>query len=160
MNETINFMKCVKCGEPRVSPSGEKDNPYICRACGSLFNNGIPIKRAVLELEVIAAEVTVVKPSKGMKPGARTARGEIKLNIPNKPFTQVDLATFNGFGNYKVVYSDLQRMKQGGIVVPVEEREVARGRNAVLYATPEVAAVVGTNVFEALSGLPVVAVEA
>ncbi len=67
-------------------------------------------------------------------PVARVSKGEVTLKIPEKPFTQKELAAFNGFDNYKVVYSDLQKMLSNGTLKVAGERESTRGKPAKLFA--------------------------
>lgn len=58
------------------------------------------------------------------------------LKLPNGEFSQRELASYNGFDNYKVVYSDLQKMLQRGILVLGSKREKAegaRGKAAQLF---------------------------
>jgi hypothetical protein len=74
-----------------------------------------------------------------------------QLNLPDKPFSQKELAAFNGIENYKEVYTDLQRMLGNGTLVLGDKREKkdgARGKCAQLFKTP------------AMKSLPVVEIEA
>ncbi len=59
---------------------------------------------------------------------------KLGLKFPDKPFTQKELAAFNGFDNYKVVYSDLQKGLASGLLVVAGERPSARGKSAKLFA--------------------------
>lgn len=78
------------------------------------------------EPEETEETVTVVRVSK-----MRTERP--KLNFPPHPFTQKELAAFNGIDNYKEVYSDLQRFLATGVLRRGEKRESARGKSAQLF---------------------------
>jgi len=66
-------------------------------------------------------------------PVARVAKGEVTLKIPDQPFTQKELAAFNGIENYKEVYSDLQKMLASKALKIVGQREVTRGKAAKLF---------------------------
>ena len=66
-------------------------------------------------------------------PVARVEKGEVTLKLPEKPFTQKELAAFNGIDNYKAVYSDLQKMLSTGVLKVVGEREATRGKPAKLF---------------------------
>jgi hypothetical protein len=58
------------------------------------------------------------------------------LKLPDGEFSQKELAAHNGFSNYKVVYSDLQKMLQRGILKLGSKREKAdgvRGKAAQLF---------------------------
>jgi autonomous glycyl radical cofactor GrcA len=55
------------------------------------------------------------------------------LKLPEKPFSQKELAAFNGIENYKQVYSDLQKMLARGILKHGEKRESIRGKSAQLF---------------------------
>ena len=55
------------------------------------------------------------------------------LKLPDKPFSQKELAAFNGFDNYKVVYSDLQKMLANGMLKLAGKRESTRGKSAQLF---------------------------
>lgn len=68
----------------------------------------------------------VVKVSK-----VRTER--TKLKLPSYPFSQKELAAFNGIENYKEVYTDLQRMLADGTLRKGEKRESTRGKAAQLF---------------------------
>ena len=154
MNDTINLMKCELCGEERVSPSGEKNNPWICRSCGKTFSNGIEPKAAPVELEVISTEVMIIDPS--VSRGRKGTLTKGKLNLPDVPFSQKELAAFNNIADYKHVYGRLHEMVDNGTLVKAGIRDnPGRGKDIQLYATPEVWARV-----KGKEGLPVVAVEA
>lgn len=57
-----------------------------------------------------------------------------KLNFPSGPFTQKELASFNGIDNYKEVYTDLQRgLANGTLKISVQTKEVTRGRAAKMF---------------------------
>lgn len=47
---------------------------------------------------------------------------------PNTPFTQKQLASFNGFENYKVVYSDLMKGLSRGIIKVVGTKQTTNGK--------------------------------
>lgn len=64
----------------------------------------------------------------------RLAKAVVSLNIPEKPFTQKELAAFNNIENYKEVYSDLQRMLADGTLKVAGTRDSARGKAAKLFA--------------------------
>ncbi len=56
------------------------------------------------------------------------------LKLPDGPFTQKELASFNGFDNYKVVYSDLQKMLSKGILKVSEKvHDSTRGKSAKMF---------------------------
>jgi len=55
------------------------------------------------------------------------------IKLPEGPFTQKELAAFNGIENYKQVYSDLQKMLARGILKHGEKRESTRGKSAQLF---------------------------
>lgn len=55
------------------------------------------------------------------------------LKLPNGEFSQKELAKFNGFDNYKVVYSDLQKMLARGILKRGSVRPATRGKPAQLF---------------------------
>jgi hypothetical protein len=59
---------------------------------------------------------------------------KLGLKFPDKPFTQKELAAFNGFDNYKVVYSDLQKGLASGLLVVAGERPAPRGKPAKLFS--------------------------
>jgi hypothetical protein len=64
----------------------------------------------------------------------RVARAVVDLNIPEKPFTQKELAAFNKIENYKEVYSDLQRMLNNGTLKVSGTRDSVRGKSAKLFS--------------------------
>ena len=55
------------------------------------------------------------------------------LKFPEGEFSQKELAAFNGFDNYKVVYSDLQKFLTSGVLVKGSQRNSARGKPAQLF---------------------------
>jgi len=55
------------------------------------------------------------------------------LTLPDKPFTQKQLAAHNNISNYKEVYSDLQKMLSRGILKIVGEQDSPRGKKAKLF---------------------------
>jgi hypothetical protein len=64
----------------------------------------------------------------------RIAKAVVDLKIPTKPFTQKDLAAFNGIANYKEVYSPLQKMlADKTLKIHTETREATRGKAAKLF---------------------------
>jgi hypothetical protein len=138
-----NLMKCPKCKAERVSLSGLTLTPYVCRECAHPFANGITPILPVVELEVVSAAVTVI-------PSGRVSKTKGTLNFPSVPFSQKDLAAFNGIENYKEVYSRLHAAVDNKTLTLAGMREnKTRGKDTQLYA---VAAVVAS--------LPVVAAEA
>lgn len=80
---------------------------------------------------VVAEEPAVIEGE--TVPVARVVKGEVTLKIPDQPFTQKELAAFNGIKNYKEVYSDLQKMLATKAVKVVGQREVTRGKPAKLF---------------------------
>lgn len=84
------------------------------------------IKKAVAAVEHETEEIETV-------PVARVAKGEVTLKLPDKPFTQKELAAFNGLDNYKEVYSDLQKMLSNKTLKVVGERTAGRGKAAKLF---------------------------
>jgi len=100
------------------------------RKFDALLKNEVPIVEAEIEGETEVSEsvpvVRVVSPTP-IKAG---------LKLPNGEFSQKELAAFNGFDNYKVVYSDLQKMLARGILKLGSKREKAdgvRGKAAQLF---------------------------
>lgn len=89
-----------------------------------LFDELIKTETDPTEAEEIRMEVV---------PVARVVKGEVTLKIPEVPFTQKELASFNGIENYKDVYSNLQKMLNGKILKVVGQREVTRGKPAKLF---------------------------
>ena len=81
-------------------------------------------------IESAAAEAAVDE----AVPVARVAKGEVTLKLPDHPFTQKELAAFNGIDNYKAVYSDLQKMLSTGVLKVSGERAAARGKSAKLFS--------------------------
>jgi hypothetical protein len=62
------------------------------------------------------------------------------LKWPEGPFTQKQLAAFNEIGNYKEVYTDLQRaLANGTLKVSEQTHEVNRGRAAKMFEVVNVA---------------------
>ncbi len=56
------------------------------------------------------------------------------LKWPEGPFTQKELAAFNGIENYKEVYTDLQRaLANGTLKISEQVKEVNRGRAAKMF---------------------------
>lgn len=80
-----------------------------------------------------AVVVETTEPEGETVPVARVVKGEVTLKLPDKPFTQKELAAFNGIANYKEVYSDLQKMLASKTVKVVGQREVTRGKPAKLF---------------------------
>lgn len=116
-------------------------------SCGTLksanarFDSLVKGQLPVVEAETEETEtVPVIRISKGAP--------RRKLNFPSQPFSQKELAAFNGIDNYKEVYTDLQRFLADGTLIKGAKRESARGKSAQLFQTP------------AMKSLPVVAVEA
>lgn len=73
------------------------------------------------------------------------------LKWPEGPFTQKDLAAFNGIDNYKEVYTDLQRaLANGTLKISEQTKEVARGRAAKMFEVVTKAAVVAAALVTAV----------
>jgi len=65
-------------------------------------------------------------------PVARVSKAKVELKLPDKPFTQKELAAFNKIDNYKEVYAPLQNMLATKVLRLAGTREVTRGKPAKL----------------------------
>jgi len=107
------------------------------KAADKLFNDLVAKKLAIVAAEeddddetelVTVARVTQPK-------GDRRS-----LKWPEGPFTQKQLAVHNNIGNYKEVYTDLQRaLGNGTLKVSEQVHEVNRGRAAKMFEVVNVA---------------------
>lgn len=92
-------------------------------------------------METTEEETELVNVARIIKP--QGDRRTIKW--PKGPFTQKDLAAFNGIGNYKEVYTDLQRALASGILrISKQTKAVTRGRAAKMFEVVAAAAAVAT----------------
>ena len=126
-------MNCPKCKEERVSPTGLKTHPWCCRGCGHQWNNGIKPLYVIQPLDPVKDEPVI---ETHVKVARVSSKGRVTLELPDKPFSQKELAAFNNIANYKEVYSDLQRMLASGMVKVHGFREVSegtRGKAAKLF---------------------------
>jgi hypothetical protein len=118
-------------GRHAWSISGEEKTAIECgnRRFDKLLKNEVaiePMDETEVEAETSVPVVRVVSPTP-IKQG---------LKLPDGEFSQRELASYNGFDNYKVVYSDLQKMLQRGILVLGSKRKKAdgaRGKTAQLF---------------------------
>lgn len=115
-------------GRHAWSISGEEKTAIACgnRKFDKLLKNEVVIELAdepETEMETSVPVVRVVSPTP-IKQG---------LKLPDKPFTQKELASWNNISNYKEVYSDLQKMLARGILKIVGERDSIRGKKAKLF---------------------------
>ena len=92
----MNLMKCIKCGEERISPSGDDNNPFICRACGHQFNiPGITLKGPEVEKETDPAiTVSVNEPTAPKRRGRQKGPRPV-LTVPIGEFSTKELAEQN-----------------------------------------------------------------
>jgi hypothetical protein len=91
--------------------------------------NGLLAKNVIPEPDT-AEETELVNIVKVVRP--KSDRRAIKF--PKGPFTQKDLAAFNGIENYKEVYTDLQRaLADGTLKISAQVKEVSRGRAAKMF---------------------------
>lgn len=67
-------------------------------------------------------------------PVARVSKSKVTLKLPDKPFTQKDLAAFNNITNYKEVYAPLQAMLADKTLRQAGTKETTRGKAAKLFA--------------------------
>jgi hypothetical protein len=93
----------------------------------TIFDELVKGKTKTVEVEETGGEEAETMPV------ARVVKGEVTLKLPEKPFTQKELAAYNGFDNYKIVYSDLQKMLLNGTLKVVGTREAGRGKPAKLF---------------------------
>lgn len=134
-------MRCQKCNEETVYSTGLFTTPWGCRKCGYKFagavpknSKGIPIFNTDGTLNPNAketAEGATVIPDSITVPVVRvTSAAPVKsgLRFPSGEFSQKELAAFNGFDNYKVVWSDLQKLLAKGVLVKASKREKAEGQ--------------------------------
>lgn len=92
----------------------------------SLVKGTVEVESETEETEETDEVVPVIKVSNApMKDG---------LKFPEGPFTQKELASFNGYENYKVVYSDLMKALANGTLKVAGERPAPRGKPARLFA--------------------------
>lgn len=89
-----------------------------------LVKGELPVIESEGDDEETSVEVVKVVSATPIKEG---------LTLPNGPFTQKELAAFNGIANYKQVYSDLQKMLARGILKHGDKRESTRGKSAQLF---------------------------
>jgi len=89
-----------------------------------LVKGELPVIEAEGDDEETSVEVVKVVSATPIKAG---------LTLPDGPFTQKELAAFNGIANYKQVYSDLQKMLARGILKHGDKRESTRGKSAQLF---------------------------
>ena len=105
------------------------------------------VKGAVPVVEIEGEETEIVPIVRvGGKSKERRA-----LNWPSQPFSQKELAAFNGIVNYKEVYTDLQIGLASGFLVKGDKVDSVRGKKKQLFA------LAGKPV---VASAPVVAVEA
>jgi predicted DCC family thiol-disulfide oxidoreductase YuxK len=105
--------------------SGENAADRAHEMFDSLVKGKVQVEPETDETEETEEIVPVVKVSTTpMKDG---------LKFPEKPFTQKELAAFNGFDNYKVVYSDLMKGLNSGKLRVFGERPAPRGKPARLF---------------------------
>ena len=106
--------------------SGENAVDRAHEMFDSLVKGKVEVEPETEETEETEEIVPVVQVSKApMKDG---------LKFPEKPFTQRELATYNGFENYKVVYNDLMKGLNSGKIRVFGERTAPRGKPARLFS--------------------------
>ena len=110
--------------------SGENAAERAHEMFDSLVKGKVQVEPETDETEETEEIVPVVQVS--------TAPMKDGLKFPEGPFTQKMLAAFNGFDNYKVVYSDLMKGLNSGKIRVFGERPAARGKPARLFQLVQV----------------------
>jgi hypothetical protein len=89
-----------------------------------------------VQVEPEADEIEETDETEEIVPVVKVSKAPMKdgLKFPEKPFTQRELATYNGLENYKVVYSDLMKGLNSGKIRVFGERPAPRGKPARLFS--------------------------
>ena len=144
----IFFVKTVKAGAslPGVGKVEEDYEPYPGgKTFGKTawFIGGInAVERAHKQFDELVKGESVVEvaseeeeANSEVVPVVKVSSATIKegLKLPEKPFTQKELAAANGIENYKQVYSDLQKLLSAGRIKVSGHRDSTRGKSAKLF---------------------------
>ena len=149
----VFLVRTVKAGSP-LPGGGTVAEDYEQYPGASMFgrtawSTGTVEGGNIIFERLLAKQQPVVEPDETeseLVPVVRVSqpKGERRaLKWPEGPFTQKELAAFNGIDNYKEVYTDLQRaLGNGTLKVSEQVHEVNRGRAAKMFEVVNKAAAV------------------